>query len=110
MNSTTAGILRKFKDHEGRYVWQESVSAGQPSTLLGYAVEIDEQMPDVAAGQFPIAFGDWKRAYLVIDHSVGTRVLRDEYTEKPWVKFYTTKRLGGSVQDFHAFKLLKVSG
>lgn len=109
MNSATAGVLRKFKDNDGRHLWIESISEVTPSLFLGRPVEIDEEMPAIGAGAFPVALGDWSRAYTIVDHSVGTRVLRDNITEKPWVKFYTTKRLGGGVTDFHAYKLLKVS-
>lgn len=109
MNSSTAGVVRKFKDVEGRHIWVESLSQDSPSTLLGRPVAIDETMPNIEANAFPIALGDWKRAYVIVDHSAGIRMLRDNLTDKPWVKFYTTKRVGGGVQDFHAYKLLKIA-
>jgi HK97 family phage major capsid protein len=63
-------------------------------------------MDEIGANKYPIAYGDFARAYLVIDR-VGIRVLRDPYTNKPYVMFYTTKRVGGGVQNFEAVKLLK---
>lgn len=106
MNSATAGKVRKFKDDQGRYLWQQGLAAGQPSIMLGYPVAIDENMPDVGANQFPIAFGDFRSGYLIVDR-MGVRILRDPYTNKPYVHFYTTKRVGGGVLDMKAIKLLK---
>lgn len=106
MNSTTAAQVRKFKDSMGRYLWVDSLVQGQPSTLLGYPVEIDESMSDVGANAFPIAFGDFNRGYLIVDRT-GVRLLRDALTNKPYVHFYTTKRVGGGLLDSNAIKLLK---
>lgn len=108
-NDLTVAKIRKFKDAtSGQYLWQPSLQAGTPATLLGYAVETDDNMPDVAANAFALAFGDFRRAYLVIDR-VGIRVLRDPFTSKPNVLFYTTKRVGGGIQNFEALKLLKIA-
>ncbi len=106
MNRRTLGVLRKFKDADGNYIWQPSTNAGQPSNLLGYPVVEVEDMPDIAADSFSIAFGDFKRGFLIADRQ-GVRVLRDPYSAKPYVLFYTTKRVGGGIQDFNAIKLLK---
>lgn len=109
MNDLTVSKVRKLKDAtSGEYLWQPSLQAGTPPTLLGYAVETDDNLADVGAGAFPILFGDFKRAYLIVDR-VGIRVLRDPFTSKPNVLFYTTKRVGGGVQNFEAVKALKVS-
>lgn len=108
MNSNTAAIVRKWKDNDGRYIWTDSLVPGQPALLLGYEVVVDDAMPDVSGGAFPIAFGDFNRGYLIVDR-IGIRVLRDPYSLKPYVLFYTTKRLGGGVMDFQAIKLLKVA-
>lgn len=108
MNSMTAAAIAKFKDGDGNYLWRETYVAGQPATLLGYPVEIDENMPDVAAGALPIAFGDFKRGYVINDRQ-GVRILRDPYTAKPYVHFYTTKRVGGGVDDPKAIRLLKIA-
>lgn len=106
MNRKTESAVRKFKDANGNYIWQPGAAAGQPATLFGYPVAEAEDMPDIAAGSFAIAFGDFARGYLVVDR-VGIRVLRDPYSAKPYVLFYTTKRVGGGVQNFEAIKLLK---
>ncbi len=106
MNRRTVSKVRRFKDADGNYVWQPAAQAGQPSTLLGYAVSEAEDMPEIGADAFGIAFGDFRRGYLVVDRQ-GVQVLRDPYSAKPYVLFYTTKRVGGGVQDFDAIKLLK---
>ena len=80
--------------------------AGQPASLLGYPVTEAEDMPDMAANAFAIAFGDFRRGYLIADRQ-GIRVLRDPFSAKPYVLFYTTKRVGGGVQNFEAIKLMK---
>ena len=108
MNRRTLGEVRKFKDTDGNYIWQPSTEAGQPSTLLGYKLNEVEDMPDVASEGTVMAFGDFRRGYLIVDRQ-GVRVLRDPYSAKPYVLFYTTKRVGGGVQDFNAIKLLKTS-
>lgn len=107
MNSMTAAAIAKFKDGDGNYLWRETYVAGQPATLLGYPVEIDENMPDVAAGTLPVAFGDFQRGYVINDRQ-GVRILRDPYTNKPFVHFYTTKRVGGGVDDIEAIRLLRI--
>jgi HK97 family phage major capsid protein len=73
---------------------------------MTFPVVESEDMPDIASGSFSVAFGDFRRGYLVVDRQ-GVRVLRDPFTAKPYVLFYTTKRVGGGVQDFDAIKLLK---
>lgn len=108
MNRRTVGKVRKFKDADGNYIWQPAAGAGQPSSLLGYPLTEVEDMPDIASDATPIAFGDFARGYLIVDRQ-GVRVLRDPYSAKPYVLFYTTKRVGGGVQDFDAIKLLKIS-
>lgn len=110
MNSKTAGVVRKLKtsDDFAQYLWINSIAPGQPPMLLGYPVEFDENMPDIGAGEFPIAFGDWRRGYLINDR-IGIRILRDPFTNKPFVMFYTTKRVGGGMLDSNAIKLLKIA-
>lgn len=109
MNDATAAVIRKMKDGDGNYIWRSGLLAGDPDTLLGKPVEIDDNMPAVGADAFPIAFGDFKRGYLIGDHAVGRRLLRDPYTEKAFVKFYQYKRVFGGVVNFEAIKLLKIS-
>jgi HK97 family phage major capsid protein len=108
MNSLTAAKIMMMKDGNDNYIWQRNLAAGQPSTLLGYPVEIDENMPDIAAGAIPIAFGDFKRGYVINDRT-GVRILRDPYTNKPYVNFYATKRVGGGLRDPRAFRFLKMA-
>jgi len=106
MNRKTIAAVRKLKDLQANYVWQQGIMAGQPSLLCGFPVTEVEDFPDIAANSFSIAFGDFRQAYTVVDR-VGTRILRDPFTTKGFVKFYTTKRVGGAVTNFEAFKLLK---
>jgi len=100
--------IRKFKDGTGNYLWQPSFVLGVPETIMGYPVARAEDMPDLGAGSLSLAFGDFAEAYQIVDRS-GIRVLRDPYTSKPFVKFYTTKRVGGGVVNFDAVKFLKFS-
>ena len=106
MNRKTQASIRKLKDGDGNYLWQPPATAGGRATLMGFQVVEAEDMPDAAANATPIAFGDFARGYLVVDRT-GVRVLRDPYSAKPYVLFYTTKRVGGGVQDFDAIKLVK---
>lgn len=106
MNRATQAAVRKLKDGQGNYLWQPAANQGDAPTLLGYPVAEAEDMPDIAADSLAIAFGDFSRGYLIVDRA-GIRVLRDPYTAKPYVLFYTTKRVGGGVQDFDAIKFLK---
>lgn len=106
MNRASQAQVRKLKDGDGTYLWQPSSEPGQAATLMGFPIAESEDMPDIGADSLSIAFGDFRRGYLIVDR-VGIRVLRDPYSAKPYVLFYTTKRVGGGVQDFEAIKLLK---
>ncbi len=106
MNRQTQSSVRKLKDGQGNYLWQPSHAPGEAPSLLGYPVAECEDMPDVATDSLSLAFGDFSRGYLIVDRA-GIRVLRDPYSAKPYVLFYTTKRVGGGVQDFDAIKLMK---
>jgi HK97 family phage major capsid protein len=106
MNPRTQSDIRKFKDADGNYLWRPPATAGQPASLLGFPVAEAEEMPDVAANSLSLAFGDFRSGYLVVDRT-GVRILRDPYSAKPYVLFYTTKRVGGGVQNFEAIKLVK---
>ncbi|MUO86756.1 phage major capsid protein [Agrobacterium vitis] len=108
MNSATAGTVRKFKDGQGNYLWQESMSQGQPAMLCGYPVWENEDMPDIAANALPIAFGNWNKGYLIVDR-MGTKILRDPYTKPGWLRLYISKRVGGAPADTKAIKLLKIA-
>ena len=106
MNSKTAGAVRKMKDADGRFLWTEGISEGQPARLMGYPVVICEDMPDIAADAAAIAFGDFSAGYTIAERP-DLRVLRDPFSAKPNVLFYASKRVGGDVTDFSAIKLLK---
>ncbi len=106
MNRKTVSAVRKFKDADGNYIWQPATRLGETASLLGYPITEIETMPDVAAGSLSIAFGDFQRGYLIVDRA-GVRVLRDPYSAKPYVLFYTTKRVGGGVQNFDAIKVMR---
>ena len=98
--------VRKLKDAEGNYIWRPGLEAGQPDTLLGYGIAENEDMPAKAANALALAFGDFRRGYTVVDR-IGTRILRDPYTNKPFVGFYVTKRVGGFLADSNSIKLFK---
>ena len=106
MNSATASAIRKFKTTDGAFLWQAGLVAGQPDTLLGYPVVEAEDMPDVAADTASVAFGNFRAGYLIAERTE-TQILRDPYTNKPFVHFYATKRIGGQVANSEAIKLLK---
>ncbi|MDQ0133310.1 HK97 family phage major capsid protein [Neorhizobium galegae] len=106
MNRKAQGDIRKFKDADGNYLWHPPASAGQPASLMGFPIAEAEEMPDVAENSLSIAFGDFRSGYLVVDRA-GVRILRDPYSAKPYVLFYTTKRVGGGVQNFEAIKVVK---
>lgn len=108
MNDATLATIRKMKDGDGNYIWVPGLKDGAPDTLLGKPVEIDDNVDDIGNGKYPIFFANFKRAYLIIDRQ-GVRVLRDPYTTKPYVLFYTTKRVGGGIVMYEAIKALKVS-
>jgi len=108
MNKSTLGALRKVKTTlEGAYLITLPTEA-TPGTILGYGYEEDENMPDIAADALAILFANFKAAYTIVD-VVGTRILRDPYTSKPYVSFYTTKRVGGFLENSEAVKVLKVA-
>jgi len=106
MNRTTQAEIRKLKDADGNYLWQPASSIEGRATLMNFPIAESEDMPDIASNSFAAAFGNFKRGYLVVDR-LGVRILRDPYSSKPYVLFYTTKRVGGGVQNFEAIKLLK---
>jgi HK97 family phage major capsid protein len=106
MNRATTKLVRKAKDSDGAYIWSPGIQAGQPATLLGYPVAAFEDMPDPAASSLSIAVGDMREAYQIVDR-IGIRTLRDPYSSKPYVEFYTTKRVGGDIVNFEAIKLIR---
>ena len=108
MNTKTLATVRKFKAADGTFLWQPGIYENAPAQLLGYPVVEAEDMPDVAANAFPIAFGNFRNGYIIAERKT-TSILRDPYTNKPYVNFYATKRIGGQVLDSDAIKLLKIS-
>lgn len=108
MNSKTTAAMRKLKDADGRFLWADGFAAGEPARLSGYPVLIAEDMPDIAANAFPIAFGNFQAGYTIVERP-DLRLLRDPFSAKPNVLFYASKRVGGAVSDFAAIKLLRVA-
>ena len=108
MHRTTVQAVRLLKEATtNQYLWQPGLAAGRPDTLLGVPVALAADMPTPAASSLSIAVGDFKRGYLIVDR-LGIRTLRDPFTAKPFVKFYTTKRVGGEVVNYEAIKILKL--
>ena len=106
MNSKTTGAVRKMKDADGRFLWSDGMQSGEPARLMGYPVLICEDMPNIAANAYAIAFGDFNAGYTIAERP-DLRVLRDPFSAKPHVLFYATKRVGGDISDYAAIKLLK---
>lgn len=105
MNSKIAARLRRQKDADGRFLWQDSLSAGEPSRLLGYPVMVSEDMPEPAGGGAALLFGDFRAGYTIVERPE-LRILRDPFSAKPHVLFYASKRVGGAVTDARAIKRL----
>lgn len=109
MRRSVRTAARKLKESTtNRYLWEPGMQVGSPERLMGYPARVDEYMPALATGSLSLAFGDFKQAYLIVDR-MGMRTLRDPYTAKPYVVFYTTKRTGGGAQNTEAVKFLKFS-
>ncbi|SDR19016.1 phage major capsid protein, HK97 family [Paraburkholderia fungorum] len=108
MNRNTQRSIRKLKDGQGNYLWQPTFVAGQPATVAGYPITEVPDMPDIAANSTPIMFGDFQQSYLIVDR-IGIRVLRDPYTNKPYVMFYTTKRVGGGLLNPEPMRAMKIA-
>ena len=108
MNSSTLAQIRKLKTADGAFLWQPSLASGQPATLLGYPVVEAEDMPDIAADSLAIAFGNFRAGYLIAERRA-THILRDPFTNKPFVHFYATRRVGGQLMNSEAIKLMQFS-
>ena len=100
--------VRILKDGQGRYLWEPTTQAGQPSMILGYPIHQADDMAAVASNSLSIVFGDFRAAYTIVDR-MGIRTLRDPYTAKPYIKLYTTRRTGGDVVNYEALKLQKLA-
>ena len=105
-NRFTEAAIRKFKDTTGQYIWMPGIQAGTPATLLGFPTTIADHMPDIGNDKIPVLFGDFRRAYTIVDR-IGVRTLRDPFSAKPYVLFYVTKRVGGGVVITQAYKGLQ---
>lgn len=108
MHRSTLSHLQKLQDNNGRFIWQAALSEKHPETLFGVPVVCSSEMPVITDGAIAIMLGDFKSAYKIVDRS-GVAVMRDPYTEKPFVKFYAVKRVGGDVVNSNAVKFLEVS-
>ena len=108
MSRSAIEEVSKLKDSSGGYIWQPGFQEGEPQTLLGHPIERMEDMPQVAANSLSVAFGDFRQAYTIVDR-FGLRVLRDPFSSKPFVLFYTTKRTGADVTNFEAFAIQKTA-
>lgn len=108
MNDATCEKVRTLKDGEGNYLWRPGLMENVPDTLLGKPVAYDDNVADIGAGAYPLFFGNFKRAYLILDR-MGVRILRDPFTSKGNVLFYTTKRVGGGLILHEAIKALKIA-
>ena len=109
MNRLSVADTMYLKDGNGAYIWKPGF-ADDPagSTILGLPVRMSTTMPVVAAGALSVAIADWREAYVIVD-SMGVTVQRDPFTAKPFVEFYTRKRVGGDVTNFQAIKLGVIS-
>jgi HK97 family phage major capsid protein len=108
VSRSVLNTLRKYKATDNQYLWQSSLQLGQPSTFAGFPVVEAEDMPAVAANNFPVAFGDFREGYLIVDR-VGMRITRDEVTAPGFVRFHVRKRVGGIIRNSQAIKLLRIS-
>lgn len=106
MNSATLSAIRKFKTADGAFLWQPGLMASQPDTLLGYPIVEADDMPDIGSDEYAIAYGNFRAGYLIAERAE-TAILRDPFSNKPFVHFYATKRIGGQVSNSEAIKLLK---
>lgn len=107
-NKLVLAALRRYKDTTNQYLWQPSLVLGQPENFMGYPITEAEDMPNVATGAFPLAFGDFREGYLIADR-VGTRITRDDITVPGFVQFYVRRRVGGRLRNTQAIKLLRIN-
>jgi HK97 family phage major capsid protein len=108
MADSTVNQIRKLKDGEGNYLWRPGLAENASDTLLGKPVEVDDNVDAIGKDKYAVFFGNFKRGYLIVDR-YGIRVLRDPYSNKPYIHFYTTKRVGGGIVMYEAIKALKIS-
>jgi HK97 family phage major capsid protein len=104
----TEANIAKLKDSQGAPLWRMSLRDGLPSQLVGFGINIMDDMEDIANGAYPVAFGNFNSAYIIVDR-IGIRTLRDPYSAKPYVEFYSTKRVGGGLYKSEALKLIQTA-
>lgn len=106
MNRQTLAAIRKWKDGQNNYLWQPGLQSGEPNSILGFPYTYNDDFPSIGANALCLAFGDFREAYIILDR-VGIRLLRDPYTNKPYVNFYVTKRVGNMILNTEALKFIK---
>ena len=106
MNRQTLSTIRKWKDSQNNYLWQPGLQSGEPNSILGFPYTYNDDMPSIGANALCLAFGDFREAYIILDRT-GIRLLRDPYTNKPYVNFYITKRVGNMILNSEAVKFIK---
>ena len=106
MSRQTLATIRKWKDSQNNYLWQPGLQSGEPNSILGFPYIYNDDMPSIGANALCVAFGDFKEAYIILDR-MGIRLLRDPYTNKPYVNFYATKRVGNMILNTEAVKFIK---
>lgn len=106
MNRQTLATIRKWKDSQNNYLWQPGLQSGEPNSILGFPYTYNDDMPGIGANALCVAFGDFREAYIILDRT-GIRLLRDPYTNKPYVNFYITKRVGNMILNSEAVKFIK---
>ena len=106
MNRKTLSLVQGLKDEEGRFIWNQSLANPLKQTIFGISVVVSSYMPDLGGDKLAVALGDFKSAYKIVDRS-GINIMRDPFTEKPFIKFYAVKRVGGDVVNPSAIKLAK---
>jgi len=108
MNRSTVLATLLLKDGTGNYIWRRGLSDKEPSTILGLPMRMSTSMPTIAANSLSVALADWKESYMIVDR-LGITIQRDPFTKKPFIEFYTRKRVGGSVTNSLAIKLGKIA-
>jgi HK97 family phage major capsid protein len=107
-NRATESVIRKLVDGQGNYIWQPVYAAGEPDQLLGQRTVIMEDMDDIATGNKPVVLADFRDCYLVVDR-LGMSVLEDRFSDKPYIGYYTRKRVGGALKSYSSIKYLKMA-
>lgn len=106
-NRYTLGEIMKLKDSDGKYLWMPDFTQGGSGLLKGFTIDASfDHMPDIANDSLSLGFGNLSEAYQIVDRQ-GIRVLRDPYSSKPFIEYYSTYRVGGDVLNSEAYKLIE---